>query len=97
VTALCENGALQLIRGNLPAATSLFRRAADMVVNLDSPRDHAAAVNGLGRCALAAGDAVAAADWLCEALEIYERIDAAAADDVRGALAGLTVAGTADG
>ena len=56
-------------------------------------RNEAHALAGLGRCALAAGHAAQAAALLRQALEIFQRIGAAEADDVSRELAALTEAG----
>ena len=48
---------------------------------------------GLGRCALAAGDATRAVALLRQALEIFQRIGAAKAGDVSRELTTLTEAG----
>jgi len=57
--------------------------------------DEAHALAGLGRCALAADHATQALAFLRQALEIFQRIGTAEANDVSRELAALTEAGPA--
>ena len=91
--ALNERGALHRVTGDLAQAEACHRQALDLARVIDSPSDEAHALVGLGRCALAAGHATQAAVVLRQALDIFQRIGAAGANDVARELAALTEAG----
>jgi len=57
---------------------------------IGSAGDEALALAGLGRCALAAGDATRAGILLRQALEIFQRTGAAEAQDLRAEVDALT-------
>jgi hypothetical protein len=64
----------------------------DLAREIDSPFDEAHALAGLSRCALAAGHTADAAAGLRQALEIFQRIGAAVANDVAAELDALAEA-----
>ena len=73
-----------MCQGKLAPVTHTHDRA------VASPWNEAHALTGLGRCALAAGHATQAAALLRQALEIFQRIGAAEAPDLRAELDALT-------
>jgi hypothetical protein len=62
---------------------------------IGSALNEAHALAGMGRCALAGGDAVQGAALLRQALEIFQRIGAAEAAELSAELAALTEPGPA--
>jgi hypothetical protein len=78
------------VSGDLPRAEGCHRQALDLARAIASSWDEAHALAGLGRCALAAGHATQAAALLHQALEIFSRIGAAEAPDLRAGLDALT-------
>jgi tetratricopeptide (TPR) repeat protein/transcriptional regulator with XRE-family HTH domain len=90
VEALNERGTLHRVSGELALARECHQRSLDLSREIDSSWDEAHALAGLGRCALAAGDAAQAGVLLREALEIFQRIGAAEAQEVAAELEALT-------
>ena len=68
------------------------QQALEQARAIASPWTEAHALAGLGRCALAAGHTDEAADMLRQALEIFQRIDAAEAAGVSAELDAVTEA-----
>jgi tetratricopeptide (TPR) repeat protein/transcriptional regulator with XRE-family HTH domain len=87
---LNESGTLARVSGDLARAEGYHRHALDLARAVASPWNEAHALAGLGRCALAAGHATQAAALLHRALEIFQRIGAAEAPDLRAELDALT-------
>lgn len=76
--------------GDLDQATAYHHRESlDMAQEIDSSRDKAHTLAGLGRCALATGDLSGARDLLAQSRQIFEHIGAAEAVDVATELAAL--------
>jgi tetratricopeptide (TPR) repeat protein/transcriptional regulator with XRE-family HTH domain len=88
--ALNENGTLHRVSGDLAQAEVSHRRALDLARAIASSWDEGHALAGLGRCALTAGHATPAGALLQQALEIFQRIGAAEAPDLRAELDALT-------
>jgi tetratricopeptide (TPR) repeat protein/transcriptional regulator with XRE-family HTH domain len=87
---LNESGTLHRVSGDLARAEGCHRHALDLARAVASSWDEAHALAGLGRCALAAGHDTQAAALLRQALEIFQRIGAAEAPDLRAELDALT-------
>jgi tetratricopeptide (TPR) repeat protein/transcriptional regulator with XRE-family HTH domain len=90
ITVLNESGTLYRVSGDPAQAEGCHRQALDLARAITSSWDEAHALAGLGRCALAAGHATSAAALLQQALEIFQRIGAAEAADLRAELDALT-------
>ena len=88
-----EAGTLHRVCGDLAGAGSCHQQALGLARQIGSFWDEAHALAGLGRCALAAGHTVEAADRLRQALEIFQRIGAAEAADLSRELSALIKAG----
>ena len=88
--ALNESGALRRVSGDLAQAEGCHRQALDLARAIASSWDEAHALAGLSRCALTAGHATQAKTLLRQALEIFQRIGAAEAPDLRAELDTLT-------
>ena len=86
-------GTLHRVTGDLAQAEGCHRQALNLARQIGSSWDEAHALAGLGRCALAAGHATQAAALLRQALEIFQRIDAAGATRAARELAALTEPG----
>ena len=91
--AVAMAGTLHRVSGDLAQAQRCHQQALDLARAIASSRNQAHALPGLGRCALAAGHASQAEALLRQALEIFQRIGAAEADDVARELTALTEAG----
>jgi tetratricopeptide (TPR) repeat protein len=89
---LNELGALYRIRGDLDRARGCHRQALDLARAVDSSWDEAHALAGLGRCALAAGQAAEATASLDQALTIFRRLGTAEAGEVAAEFAALSQA-----
>ena len=87
---LNEAGTLHRVRGDLDQASACHRQALHLARQIGSSQDEACALAGLGRCALAAGQATQAGALLRQALEIFQRIGAAEAPDLLAELGALT-------
>jgi hypothetical protein len=70
------------VTGELALPQECHRRSLQLSRDLSSPWNEAHALGGLGRCALAAGDAAQAEALRRQALEIFQRIGAAEAPDL---------------
>ncbi|MGD0604158.1 MAG: tetratricopeptide repeat protein [Streptosporangiaceae bacterium] len=92
--ALNEIGTLALVCGDPGQAEAYHRKALELAGQIDSPWDEAHARAGLGHCALAQGLTADAIVSLREAHEIFQRINAADADEVAGELDRLTGEGS---
>jgi tetratricopeptide (TPR) repeat protein/transcriptional regulator with XRE-family HTH domain len=101
---LNELGELYRVRGDLDRARACFRRALDKARDVASLLDEARALAGLGHCAMDAGDAADAEQagraghataLLRQALEIFQRIGTAEAQDLLAELDALA-GGAAD-
>jgi tetratricopeptide (TPR) repeat protein/transcriptional regulator with XRE-family HTH domain len=90
VTALNERGTLHRVSGDLARAEECHRQALSQARVIASSWDEAQALAGLGRCALAADRVTRAAALLKHALEIFQRIGAAEAPELRAELDALT-------
>jgi tetratricopeptide (TPR) repeat protein/transcriptional regulator with XRE-family HTH domain len=90
VNVLNERGTLHRVSGDLAQAEGCHRQALGLARAIDTSSDEAHALAGLGRCALAAGHATQARALLRQALEIFQRIGAAEAPDLRAELDTLT-------
>ena len=88
--ALNESGTLHWVGGDLARAERHHRQALALARAIAGPWYEAHALAGLGRCALAARHATQAAALLHQALEIFTRIGAAEAPELRAELAALT-------
>src|ERR1700678_1567044 len=88
--ALDETGTLQRVSGDLAQARGYHQQALDLARAITTPWREAHALAGLGRCALAAGDAGQAGVLLRQAAEIFQRIGAAEAPDLLAELDALT-------
>jgi tetratricopeptide (TPR) repeat protein/transcriptional regulator with XRE-family HTH domain len=85
--ALNESGTLHRVSGDLARAEECHRQALDLARAIASSWDEAHALAGLGRCALVDLDRCdLAAALLRQALEIFQRIGAAEAPDLRAEL-----------
>jgi tetratricopeptide (TPR) repeat protein/transcriptional regulator with XRE-family HTH domain len=93
---LNELGALYRVSGELALAPGCHQKSLEMAREIVSHWDEAQALAGLGRCALADGHAAQAEPLLRQALEIFQRIGAAEAAELRTELDALA-AGTATG
>ena len=91
--ALNDRGTLHRVCGELAQAEGCHQQALELARAIASSWNEAHAVAGLGRCALAVGHAARAEVLLRQALEIFQRIGAAEADDVAGELTAFTEAG----
>lgn len=87
---LNEQGTLHRVCGDLTRAAECHQHALDLARTTRSARDEASALAGLGRCAIATGNAARAKILLQEAHEIFQRIGAAQTSDVLGELDALT-------
>jgi Molybdopterin-binding domain of aldehyde dehydrogenase len=87
---LNESATLARVGGDLARAQECHRHALDLARAIASPWNEAHALADLGRCALAAGHATQATGLLHQALEIFQRIGAAEAPDLRAELDALT-------
>ena len=74
-------------------ARSCHQRALDLAHETGIAWNEANALAGLGRCALAADHTTQAITFLRQALEIFQRIGTAEANDVSRELTALTEAG----
>ncbi len=83
---LNESGTLYRVRGDLRGVRDRHQDALDLARETKCEWDQAHALAGLGRCALASDDRGEAADWLRQALEIFQRIGTVEAADVSAAL-----------
>ena len=86
-------GTLHRVTGDLAQAEGCHRQALNLARQIGSSCDEAHALAGLGRCTLAAGQATQAVALLRQALEIFQRIDAAGATRAARELAALTEPG----
>jgi tetratricopeptide (TPR) repeat protein/transcriptional regulator with XRE-family HTH domain len=89
--ALDEQGTLHRVRGELQQARERYQQSLELAREIDSFWKEGQALAGLGRCAVAAEEAVEAEALLRQALEIFQRIGAGEAAEVSaelGALAG---------
>ena len=66
-------------RGEPQHALIRYQQALDLARAVHSPLNEAHALEGIGRCAAAAGEAATATTNLTEALKIYQRIGASEA------------------
>jgi tetratricopeptide (TPR) repeat protein len=82
-------GKLHRVSGELAQAERCHRQALELARAIAVGWDEAHALAGLGRCALAAGDATQAGTLLRQALEIFQRIGAAEATDLLAELDAL--------
>jgi tetratricopeptide (TPR) repeat protein len=89
---LNELGTLHRLSGQLAAARESHREALAAARDTDNPWNEAHALAGLGRRAVAAGDAAQAETLLRQALDIFQRIGAAEAAEVAAELAALPAA-----
>jgi tetratricopeptide (TPR) repeat protein/transcriptional regulator with XRE-family HTH domain len=80
--ALNERGTQYRLCGELAPAQTCHERSLELARAIDSPWDQAHALAGLGRCAIASGDATRAGDLLRRALRTFQRIGAAESADV---------------
>ena len=87
---LNESGTLYRVLRDLRRARDCHQHALDLARETKCEWDQAHALAGLGLRALASGDRVEAADWLRQALEIFQRIGTVEVADVSAELAGLT-------
>ena len=87
---LNETGTLHQAAGDLVRAEGYHQQALDLARQIGASSDEAHALAGLGRCSLAVGHATQAAALLRQALEIFQRTDAAEAPDLRAELDALT-------
>jgi tetratricopeptide (TPR) repeat protein len=92
--ALNERGTLYRL-GERALAEGCHQRSPGLSRESYSAWDEAHALAGLGRCALADGDAARAGALLRQALEIFQRIGAAEAADLAAELAALADPGMA--
>lgn len=60
--------------GDRPRALALYRQALTMNRELSKPDDEAIALEGIGECHLAGGQAEDGVAHLAQALEIYQRL-----------------------
>jgi tetratricopeptide (TPR) repeat protein/transcriptional regulator with XRE-family HTH domain len=88
-TTLNERGTLHRITGEIALAAGCHQQALEMSRESDGPWDEAHALAGLGRCALAEGQAAQGETLLREALEIFRRIGAAEAPELLAELEAL--------
>jgi tetratricopeptide (TPR) repeat protein/transcriptional regulator with XRE-family HTH domain len=88
--ALNERGALYRVSGELALAEKCHRQSLEVSRHLTSSWDEAHALAGLGRCALAVGNATQAELLLRPALEIFQRIGAAEVPELLAELDALT-------
>jgi tetratricopeptide (TPR) repeat protein len=88
--ALNEVGTLHRGRGDLSRSQTCHGQALELARQADSPWDEAHALAGLGRCALAAGQAADATASLLQARAIFQRIGAAEAAAVAAEVDALT-------
>jgi tetratricopeptide (TPR) repeat protein len=89
VEALNERGTLHRLSGELALARGCHERSLELSREIGSPRDEASALAGLGRCALAGGDAAQAVALLRQARDIFQRMGAAEASQVRAEVEAL--------
>lgn len=91
--ALSHYASIVAAAGDMPRALSLYQQALGMSCEPYKTGGQALALEGIGECHLAGGDAVSAAVHLRQALEIYEHLGAApGAERVRARLASMTTA-----
>jgi len=88
---LNERATLHRVSGEIAQAEGCHQRALKLARAIASSWDEAHALAGLGRCALAAGHATQAGVLLRQALEIFQRTEAAEAPDLLAELDALTV------
>lgn len=79
---LNEIGTLHLVSGNPEQAARRYQEALELGLQLCTPWDQAHALAGIGRCALAAGNAADAHSYLRQAHEIFQRIGATEATGI---------------
>jgi len=79
---LNEIGTLHLVSGNPEQAARRHQEALDLALQICTPWDQAHALAGLGRCAVAAGNADDAHGKLRQAHEIFQRIGATEATGI---------------
>jgi tetratricopeptide (TPR) repeat protein len=89
-TVLNETGTLHRLRGDFERAGECHRRVLTLAREISSSWDEAHALAGLGRCAVAAGNATEARGDLKQALEIFQRIGAGEASSVASELEAVT-------
>jgi tetratricopeptide (TPR) repeat protein/transcriptional regulator with XRE-family HTH domain len=89
--ALNERGTLHRVSGELVLARQCHLRSLELSREIDSFWKEAQALAGLGRCALAGGDAVQAEVLLRQALEIFQRIGAGEVTELLAELDALAV------
>ena len=87
--ALIEKGTLYAIQGELTEAEGCYLQALELARDMFSPWDEARALAGLGRCAMGNGDPAQAGFLLRRALEIFDRIGAAEAQELLAEVNGL--------
>ena len=87
---LNQRGTLHRVSSDLAQAEGCHQQALELARAIASSWDEAHAFAGLGRCALAVGDATQAELLLRQALEIFQRIGAAEAPDLLAELDTLT-------
>jgi tetratricopeptide (TPR) repeat protein len=92
IEALNETGTLYRVSGDLAQAQWCHQQALDLAraIAITSSWDEAHALAGLGRCALAAGEATQAEVFLRQALEIFQQIGAAETPHLLAELDALT-------
>jgi tetratricopeptide (TPR) repeat protein len=92
--ALSHYAAAVAAGGDLPRALALYQQALAMYCEPYKTDGQAVALEGIGECHLANGDAVDAAAHLRQALEIYEHLGTAPdAERVRARLASMNTCG----
>jgi Tfp pilus assembly protein PilF len=88
--ALNETGTLHRVNGDLAQAQGFHRQALELARATVSSWTEADALAGLGRCAVAAGQAGPAQAFLQQALEIFQQLGAAEAQDLLAEVNALT-------
>jgi tetratricopeptide (TPR) repeat protein/DNA-binding XRE family transcriptional regulator len=90
VAVLHTRGTLHRVCGELAQAEGCHQRSLEFARAIASPWDEAHALAGLGRCAMADGNLPQAENLLRQALDIFEKISAAEAPDLRAEVDALT-------
>jgi tetratricopeptide (TPR) repeat protein len=90
--ALNETGTLCRLRGDLGQAGMYHQLALDPSREISSAWNEAHALSGLGRCAIAGGQAIDAQASLQQARSIFKKIGAAEAATISAELDAMTAA-----
>lgn len=94
VRAFNKRRTLYRVSADHAAGRGCHRQTPDLARTIGSPWDEVRTSAGLGRCALAVGQASQAPGLLRQALEIFQRIGTVEAGEVARELTTLTEAGS---